>query len=170
MNKFKSGGQWLLRPIFWEWDDIEKATAIYTLKEFDHKGPDGRVFPSLRRLYIEMEDPTEYNFATTYLGGWNHWQLIRNSNWFQEHIIDWRDELDVKFRAKALANIANKALNPDDKDNLSAAKYILDGKWIPQEKLKRGRPSKEKIAEEAQKLIADKTDVADDFKRIMSIN
>lgn len=42
--------------------------AYYTMDD-DDKNFKGKVYPSLKRLYLEMEDPTEYEFATTYLLG-----------------------------------------------------------------------------------------------------
>ena len=36
-NRFKnSSGVHLLKPIFFEWDDSEHQTSIYTLKDQDH--------------------------------------------------------------------------------------------------------------------------------------
>ena len=36
--------------------------SVYTLKDQDYEYND-KVYPSLKRLYLEMEDPTEYEFA-----------------------------------------------------------------------------------------------------------
>ena len=37
--------------------------AVFTLKDDDYEYK-GRVYPSLKRLYLEMEDVGEYEFAT----------------------------------------------------------------------------------------------------------
>ena len=40
--------------------------SVYTLKE-DHHEYGGKIFPSLKKLYIDFEDPLDYTFASTYL-------------------------------------------------------------------------------------------------------
>jgi len=49
--------------------------AVYTLKEFDYEY-DGRLYPSLKRLYLQHEDPVEYSFVDTYLYNWDQWQRL----------------------------------------------------------------------------------------------
>ncbi len=49
--------------------DVE--AAVYTLKEYDYTYQD-TVYPSIKRLYLEMEDTTEYLFANEYFLSYNH--------------------------------------------------------------------------------------------------
>lgn len=166
-NRFKNSiGAHLLKPIFFELDDAEHLQSIYTLKEYDHEFK-GRVYPSLRRLYVEAEDPTEYNFATEYLDGWVHWKKLSTAVFFQPYLKEWREELEVRLRAKALARIRKRA-ESSDKDAQQADKILLSGGWkTPEEKTQVGRPSKAKIQEEADKLFKEKSVFDEDFERIL---
>lgn len=137
-TKFKdSSGKLLTQSLFLE-NGYNTEYAIYTLSDED-KEYKGKVYPSLRRLYLEMMDPTEYSFATKYLWGWNHWQRIVANNLMTEQIEEWREELEVKLRALAIASIVKSSY-----DSYNAATWVADGKW----KTKRGRPSKAELAKE----------------------
>lgn len=164
-NKFKNAvGAHLLKPIFYEYDNSEHLQSVYTLKEYDHE-VNGVIYPSLRRLYVEAEDPTEYEFATQYLDGWVHWKKLANSSFFQPYLKEWREELEVRLRAKALNRIKTRALS-GDKDSHQADKILLSGGWKTEEEKNRGRPSKNKIQEEANKLFTQRTEFDDDHERI----
>lgn len=155
-SKFKDDrGSYITQSLFIEFNyDVEKA--VYTWSDTD-KEYKGRVYPSLRRLYLEERDPTEYIFATKYLWGWEHWQRMLNNKLLFEQIKEWREELEVKLRAEAIRNIvigSNSSFN--------AAKYVAKGEWDS----KPGRPTKEKQAAEKaiRQRVADA--VADDASRI----
>lgn len=112
--------------------------AIYTLKDIDFDY-EGRKLPSIKRLYLEMEDPTEYSFATEYFLGWNHWLRICENKQIMNHIQLWRDELEVKLRSRAVKmNIAAASAG-----NYQAAKWLADRGWQTRAA---GRPSKDEIA------------------------
>lgn len=49
--------------------------SVYTLKDEDYEYK-GQMFPSLKRIYLEMADAGEYEFATTHLLGWSHCHLL----------------------------------------------------------------------------------------------
>lgn len=166
-NRFKNAvGAHLLKPIFFELDDAEHSQSIYTLKEYDHEY-NGRSYPSLRKLYVEAEDPTEYLFATEYLDGWVHWKKLSTAVFFQPYLKEWREELEVRLRAKALARMKVRAAG-NEKDSLQADKILLSAGWkTPEEKTQVGRPSKAKIQEEADKLFKEKSVFDEDFERIL---
>jgi hypothetical protein len=165
-NKFKNEvGAHLLKPIFFEYDNSEHNYTIYTLKDRDHTWQ-GKVYPSLRKIYVEMEDPTEYDFACQHLDGWMHWKKLSESSFFQEYLKEWREELEVRMRAKALNRIKTRAASAD-KDSFAADKILLAGGWkTTEDKQKVGRPSKEKIQQEAEKLFSAATEFDEDFKRL----
>lgn len=164
-KKFKNNsGTHLLKPIFYELDEIGRPNAQYSLKTYDSEF-EGRLYPSLRRLYVELEDPTEYLFAETYLDGWDHWKKLSSASFFQDYLRDWREELDVRLRAKALVRIRKRA-EESSKDGLSADKILLSGGWKTEEN-KVGRPTKEKIKQEAERLSKERTVFDEDFERIM---
>ena len=132
----------------------EREYVKYTLKRFPWKG-----YQSLYQLYMAMEDPSEYKFANAYFDSWEHWMAIVECKWFTEHIFNWRRELEVKIRAKALFQILQEAEH--GKKSFEASKYVLDGKWqVEGHSLKRGRPKKKDIikatAEELNREASDK--------------
>lgn len=110
--------------------------AIYTLKEFDHEY-NGKIYPSLKKLYLKEEDPTEYAFAEKYLLGWQHWRRLCENKVLAKHIEEWREELELKIRSQAIRDMQN--LCASENGNFSAAKFLADRGW---EKRSAGRPSK----------------------------
>lgn len=125
------GGRYLTQSLFLE-HKYDTTYAMYSLSDQD-KEYEGKIYPSLRRLYLESMDPTEYTFATTYLSNWEQWQRICANQALLTHIEEWREELEVKVRAQAVKRILNLGI-----DNFTAAKWAADGHW----NVKRGRPSK----------------------------
>jgi hypothetical protein len=120
-----------------------KDYAVYTTKDDDHDY-NGRIYPSLKRLYLEMEDVGEYEFATTYLLGWNHWQRLCANKEVMKHVQEWRDELEIKLRSKAMKTIFLKA---QTEQGINAAKWIAERGW---DKRKAGRPSKDEVQKQAR--------------------
>jgi len=166
-NKFKNSmGAHLVKSIFFEYDfDQEKSSAVYTLKDYDHE-VNGVIYPSLRRLYVSMADPTEYLFASEYLDGWAHWKKLSSAAFFQDHLKEWREELDVKLRAASLLKIRETAA-ANQKESFQAQKFLVTGGWkSPDEKEKVGRPTKEKIKQEADRLFSERSVHDDDFERM----
>lgn len=116
-------------------------SAVYTLKEIDHIH-NGKTYPSLKRLYLECNDPTEYNFAIKYLLGWKHWLRLCENKGLKGHIQEWRDELEVKIRAEAIKQTISSA----QAGSWQASKWLADRGWDTRGA---GRPSaaeKEKAA------------------------
>jgi hypothetical protein len=166
-NRFKNTqGLYLLKAIFYELDEAGRPNAIYSLKDYDGNF-EGKFYPSLRKLYVECEDPTEYNFACQYLDGWTHWKKLTQASFFKDYLIEWREELEVRLRAKGLVSIRQIASTPG-KEAFQAQKYLAQAGWkLPDEKASVGRPTKEKVAQEAEKLFKQKTDFDLDYERIM---
>lgn len=116
--------------------------SIYTLKEVDHEYQ-GVVYPSLKKLYLEEEDPTEYEFATKYLLGYKHWKRLCANRMLQPHIEEWREELEMKLRSKAVKDMLTSAKG----GNYQAAKWFADRGWATRAA---GRPSKEEVQREKE--------------------
>lgn len=110
--------------------------AVYTLKEFDYEYK-GKKYPSLKRLFLQEEDPTEYSFAEKHLLGWQHWKRLCDNKTIAAHIEEWREELELKVRSQAVRDMMN--LCASEQGNFSAAKFLADRGW---EKRAAGRPSK----------------------------
>lgn len=141
-TKFKdSGGRPITQSLFLEIGYTDRA--CYTLNDED-KEYNGKVYPSLKKLYLEHEDPHEYDFATIYLLGWSHWQRLCNNKQLRKHIDEWRFELELKIKSQALRDIID--MSADDK-GFQAAKYLADKGW---DKGSVGRPKKDTTEHDAK--------------------
>lgn len=116
--------------------------SVFTLKDADYEY-NGKIYPSLKRLYLEMEDPTEYEFASTYLLGWKHWERLCENKQIVKHIDEWRRELEYKLRSRAVKMMLLSAQG----GNYQAAKWFADRGWSNKGA---GRPSKEDVEHEKQ--------------------
>lgn len=160
---------WLTKSLFLEYKYIPTVTdnTMYCLSDNDRDS-----YPSLRRLYLECEDPTEYTFAKQHLGGWTHWKYLCDEAFFQPIVESWREELSVLLKSRALAAIKSEAMTNDSKKAYDAHKYLLEEGWIKDtRRAKAGRRSKEIISAEADKILSKTNNetitVLDDYKRIL---
>jgi len=163
-NKYRnSTNSRLLNALFYETARDKKA-VLYTLKDGDHKS-----YPSLYRLYMEMDDLTEYDFATTYFDGWEHWQMLCKCPWFIPYIARWREEMELRTKAKALKAIKQEA-ESDSKNAYSANKVLLEGGWKKDVEKKvgsgRGRPSKDEINKQTVIEAEKRFRISEDAKRL----
>lgn len=158
-SKFKDErGAYLTQSLFLEVGyDTEKA--VYTFSDED-KCYKGKVYPSLRRLYLEAGDPTEYEFARTWLHGWDHWLRILGNKALLAQVELWREELGVKLRSEGVRRALAHGL-----DSFAAAKWAADGHWH----VKRGRPSKEEQTREKRIRERVVNDTVADAERVTSI-
>lgn len=129
-----SMGRPLTQSLFLETNYSEYA--VYTLKDDDYEYK-GKFYPSLKKLFLQEEDPTEYAFATKHLLGWQHWKRLCDNKALLKHIEEWREELELKLRCQAVRDMQN--LCASENGNYSAAKFLADRGW---EKRAAGRPSK----------------------------
>ena len=128
------------------------------MKPEDHKG-----LPSFRRLYLELNDPEGYRVATEVLGGWEHWQTLMGSKWFQEYIQPIKEELEVKLRSDAIM-VMYEIMLAKDKSALPAAKFFTEAGFKP--KRGRGRPSNEEVEAETRRQAAIRKRLREDAKRL----
>lgn len=133
--------------------------ALYTLKEFDHEY-NGKLYPSIKRLYMEMEDPTEYDFAKKYFLGWKHWQRLCANAQVREHVDEWREELEYKMRSTA----TKKMIELASAGSYQATKWVADKGWGVKGA---GRPSKEQIQREKKIDTQLENEYASDVVRLM---
>lgn len=171
-NPFKNaGGAHYTKGLFYEHDQT-RMICIYTLSDEDKTvdlsayGRGVVLLPSLRRLYVEAADPTEYSFCKTYLDGWAHWKKMFSSPTLSPHIEEWREELDISLRSANLARIMKVAETPS-KESYQAQKFLTTGGWKETTEKKVGRPTKEKIKQEAEKLFTESSVHDEDFERIL---
>ena len=108
--------------------------AVFTLGEND-KDYNGKIYPSLKKLYLAEEDPTEYQFAKKYMLSWKHWKRLNENVVLREYFDEWRDELEIALRSSAIRSIMDESM-----ENFQAAKWLADKGWGKKEV---GRPSKD---------------------------
>jgi hypothetical protein len=128
--------------------------AIWTFND-EPKEYNGKIYPSLRQHYLEIADPTEYQFAKQCTLGWDHWQRICENVLVKKEVAKWREELEVALRSEGVMAIIDATAQ--DGGNFQAAKWLTEKGW---EKNKVGRPSK--AESDRDKRIADR--INDDFK------
>lgn len=127
------------------------ADAIYTFKDVDHFY-NGKLYISAKRLYLTMEDATEYNFASTYFAGWKHWLKLNENKQIGKEIDEWRNELELKLRSRAVQGMIHQA----EEGSFQATKWLANREWMVRAA---GRPSKAEI--EGEKAFQAK--VADEY-------
>ena len=140
-----SKGRYLSHGLFLELG-YKTDLALFTFDDED-KEHNGIIYPSLKKLYLEFGDVTEYEFSREYLLGWRHWQKLINNKAIRHQIDQWREELDLSIRAEAVRNIVDQA---SIKESFQAAKFLVDRGW---DKRPAGRPS---TADKQQALERDK--------------
>ena len=154
-SRFKnSQGSFFTTGLFFETCNGVKDHVMYTLKDHDRDN-----YPSLRLLYIDTADDTEYTFATTHLGGWSHFKLLQSKGFFMDYLSKWREELQAKNSSVLVSTLREKALKGDAR----AAQYLLE-KWADRSPV--GRPSKESVLKEARKISRDHDDIEADLNRM----
>lgn len=150
------------KALFFEETGADKSTVVYTLKDVDHEG-----FPSLYRLYMELDDPTEWEVANQLMDGWEHWENLCTCTWFKPIVERWRKEVELRMKSKALHRIRSEAKTAS-KEAFAANKYILEKGWEPKESSKsgRGRPTKDEIKRAADDLAKASNQLSDDYLRL----
>lgn len=159
MKNFKDGSnRWLTAALFLE-TASDKSTAMFTINDQDVVEGD-KVYLSLKRVYLETLDPTEYRFATRYLGGWKHWLTLQRSSLLKPVIEDWRMELEVAIRSEQIAAIGEFAKGPK---GFQAAKFLAEAGWRER---KVGAPSKAEKEGALKRDAALESALSDDAERL----
>lgn len=163
MNNFKSAqGKWITKSLFYEltFQTPERPHAIYTLADEDIVKK-GRVYRSLKKMYLACEDPTEYEFANKHLGGWLHWKAMQETIDLKVPIAEWREEYSVSLRSKGVKKIIDIATGKDP--SYQAAKWLADKQWI---ETKAGRPTKSQINQAAKEKAQVKDRISSDITKL----
>lgn len=171
-TKFKtSSGVLLTKTLFYEFayiTDNDKKNVLYTLKDHDYQG-----YPSLKRLYLEEADLTEYKFAIKYFNDYDHWISLASKPWLSDFVASCRRELELKVRSdalKALINISNDSTITDgNPTKINVLKFLVQRGWKDSSVNKEKKLTKEEILQEANassSVAVDKKKITDDFDRI----
>lgn len=156
-----SVGRWRTKSLFYEANDYQIEDALFTLGEED-KVVKGKSLISLRKRFVDSDDPTGYLIANEFLGGYAHWDAICKSS-LKPEIEKWQEELEVKLRAIGLANAIKSAKS----GNFNAAKFLAERGW---EKRIAGRPSAAEIAKMAKQEARLHNEFEDDLKRMEELS
>lgn len=123
-------------------------TAVYSLKLQSKLG-----LPSLEQLYLDLADPTEYEFAIEAFGSWDYWIDILGGNqngphpaYIREHIDRWRKTLAIKLRSEGIKALRKNIMKPN------AALWFAEGNFETAKQNKRGpgRPTNEEVQREIE--------------------
>lgn len=148
-------GKYITQGLFLEYN-YNTDMALFTLDDED-KEYRGKTYPSLKKIYLTMEDPTEYKFATTVFGNYTHWKRLCEY-YLKDIVEEWREELELKLRAEGVKSNIELAKG----GNYNASKWLADRGWeikegVRTKKEKERRKKKDSdfnaaIAEDAERL------------------
>lgn len=156
-NMKDSKGRYITQSLFLELG-YNTELAQFTFDDKDKKY-EGKIYPSIKRLYIEYADPVEYDFANEYFLGWQHWKRLCGNAQIAHHIEQWREELELSIRGEGVRSMITQAT---DKDSFQAAKFLVDRGW---DKRSAGRPSKE----EKEKRLAQEAKLQEEYGNDIAI-
>lgn len=161
--KFKAdNGVYLTKQLFFEMTTPQdRQNALYSLKDEDHES-NGVKYPSMRRLFLAEQDPTGYLVSLKYFGGWPHWTRLLKCSWFMDFLSLWQEELDMQMAATQLRTLLDRQSDP------KIAQYLLNNGFLKKDN-KVGRPTKEAIKLEAERISSDHQDISEDLYRIESL-
>lgn len=139
-----------------------KPTAMYTTRDEDREYK-GEIYPSIKRLFIECykEDPTEMLFATSYLGGWQHWKKIKANQELFSMYEEWKEEAEIAVRALGVKSAMEMAVGGK---SFAAAKWLAEAGY---DKRGAGRPSKADVARETRIASRVKDELDEDYLRLL---
>ena len=117
----------------------DRSRAIFTLRPDDLTLEDGRVLPSLYRLYMDMEDVNEFEFANRYFESHDHWEKVKKSPVVKPFYRQMRKDLLSKLRTQAYHRILDEAKN-GGKNAYQANKFLVE-KFFQEDKPKETKKS-----------------------------
>jgi len=144
--------------LFWELRQ-NKMIPIFTNKDYTITR-DGVTYPSLKEIYLSYDHIPgfEYEFAMDMFRSWDFWVNLVEDSSVSKMIQSWRQELDIRNKAKHLKNIMEQS-----KENAQAAKYLVDKGY---EAKRPGRVTKQEIANEKKIQMEANKVLQDDMKRL----
>tara|TARA_R110000823_G_scaffold200196_1_gene331204 strand:+ start:893 stop:1420 length:528 start_codon:yes stop_codon:yes gene_type:complete len=159
-----SMGRYRTQSLFWESRD-SSMEPVWSMKDYDLVKEDG-TYKSLKLIYMSYDHVPglEYDFAMDLLGSWDHWLKLCNDATpvIKDMIKGWRDELDIRLKAKGIKAIIAHSLDNDPK-GLQAAKYLVEKGYVAK---KGGRPSREEVERELKVDAKAAKEHKDDLERI----
>lgn len=158
MSKFRKNRIRMTQALFLDMT-ADNSRALYTLEDEDvRRGK--KLYPSIWKLYALYDNPTEYEFATSYFENYTHWCEIRELAWMKKNYQEARADLEKRIESKSFDAI--KKL-----DTFPAQKWLAEGGYKDKEKA--GRPSNAKLEGELKKRAEEKEAVVSDLNRIRGL-
>lgn len=134
-----------------------KDNILFTFENEPHSGY--LSFPKLYRKFYK-EDPTEYLFAMTVFGSWEHWTRLLNSS-VRPRIEQVRKEAEAYLDSQMVGNILKEA-NSGSRNSFTASKYILERGYRPKDE----RPTKLHVKKNVEKAIEDSSFLSKEYERL----
>lgn len=139
----EEGNKALTRMLFLDQSPTNDR-ALYSLQSWDRIYK-GEYYPSIHRLYVDMEDLAEFDFANKYFDGYQHWLEIKSCEWFKEPYKKMVEELNAKIRGRSLSVMMEQMR--DGTASQATLKYLADNDYIPKNPVGKPKRSTEKKAE-----------------------
>lgn len=176
-------GRYILGGLFYETTDLPTLLTVivddfgvrpvFTLKTYDHTiPPESKYFrpdgcnrlASLHQLFVLAEDPSEYNFAMSTFGSFEHWEALTECAFFAPYLKRMRKTLEIRLDAKTVL-VARRAMETGQGNvALQAAKW-LNSRVVKTGK-GRGRPSNDEVEQELKRQAEETKILNDDLLRI----
>jgi hypothetical protein len=116
-------GRYLFRALFNEESNTKESyQPIFTLSESHSRG-----LHSIHQLYVQFADPSEYIFAMTVLGSYEHWQMLKSRGWFQPYYLKMRRAMAARLISLGQDKMLKLGLEEGDR---VATKWIADGQFL----------------------------------------
>lgn len=159
-DKWKGDGtSWKTQGLFLEHaHSDQKEKALYSIQPWD-KEYKGKTYLSLHKLYVEMEDVAEWEFAQKYMGGYQHWLTLKASPFFKEPYATMVEELNAKVKGRSISVMMQQMR--DGEASQATLKYLADNDFIKKNAV--GKPKRKKPADKKAGSV-----VSLDLKRITS--
>lgn len=131
-----------------------KEKAPYTLKHMDKIDSTGHIYRSMYMIYMHCD--SEYEAAITLLGSYNHWKKLKRCSWFEDVLIEWELERNIRDEAIARSILIKLA----EAGNVTAARTVFAN--VKDTKGKTGRPPNggERAKGTANSVLDDMLDAA----------
>ncbi len=122
------------RALFYEYKS-PLVEPLYTV-HFQDRTVNGVVYKSMRKVFIDLGDPTEWAFVQKVChGDWAYWAVLQRAlNSYilkpkKDNVDRWRKELEIKLRSDALLTIYRDAKSDLSQSSVSSAKWLAEGKY-----------------------------------------
>ena len=155
-------GIWYTEALFYDRMQT-KQQAIWVIEPIFTLFEKKKHYICAQDTFLDVGDPTGYQWAMQYLGNYNHWVRLMKTTWFPEAVKVWKEHLALKLQSDAVWKIKEIA-SGESSQALAAAKYVAEAGWVP--KAARGRPKQEEIDKELKQLTQASQATDDDAVRI----